>query len=261
MTWKSDRQRSHYDTILSEYDQHYFDAESNMYRSRFFYDPLFYGLDLNGKRVVDLACGSGYNSLAVLERFRVAEIRGIDISTQACSNYERIVKHPAHCIDLTAPQAVLPRPVDTAIIIGGLHHCIADLPATMRNLAQLITPGGQLLMAEPNADFFLNQLRLLWYSNDRYFDAETERPLRHCELTALVKDYFEVIDITYMGGLGYFLILNSLLFRLPRTVKSAIAKPLISFDAFYNRLPGKTSFPYFVARWRRTGVLGNSSLL
>lgn len=251
MSEGSDRQKRHFDTILSDYDRHYFDSESRRYRDRFFFQPLFRGLALDGKRIVDLACGSGYNSLAILERFPNADVSGLDISSKACRNYEWIVGRPAYSVDLTAHDAILPAPVDAALVIGGLHHCVSDLPATLTNLGKLILPGGLLLMAEPNADFFLNSLRLRWYRYDRYFDAETEQPLRHSQLIAAASDEFRLLDLQYLGGPGYFLVLNSLLFRLPRALKKLIALPLSNLDAIYNRLPAVAPFPYFVARWQR----------
>jgi len=251
MNKASDRQRIHYDAILNEYDRHYFDAESLRYRRRFFYQPLFANQGLDGKRILDLACGSGYNSLAILETFPNAEVYGLDISPEACRNYEHIVNRPAYCVDLTSISSALPAPADAALIIGGLHHCVSNLPATIENLTRLITPGGLLLIVEPNAEFLFNALRMFWYRHDRYFEAETERPLHYSDLTTLFGSRFEPIDVHYMGGPGYFLVLNSLMFRLPKMLKRLVSAPLLGFDALYNRLPGIAPFPYFLARWRR----------
>jgi len=251
MSQASNRQKHHFDNILGDYDQHYFDPESQRYRERFFYLPLFAGLDLNDKRVIDLACGSGYNSLAILERFPRADVCGLDISFRACRNYEQKVGGPAYCADLTVLDVTLPAPADAAVVIGGLHHCVTDLPTTMANLARIVRPGGILLMVEPNADCFLNNLRLLWYRHDRYFDAQTERPLYHAELIAMASDWFRLQDVQYLGGPGYLVVLNSLLFRLPRSLKRLVAPPLTKFDGLYNQLPAVAPFLYFIARWRR----------
>jgi hypothetical protein len=60
-----------------------------------------------------------------------------------------------------------------------------------------------------------------------------------------------LVDVKYLGGPGYFLILNSMVFRLPRPLKKALSRPLSVVDAGYNMLPGTPLFPYFLARWRR----------
>lgn len=252
MSSGSERQSAHYDSILGDYDRHYFDSHARHYRERFFYDPLFAGLSLDGKTVLDLACGSGYNSLAILKRFPDARVGGIDISPEACAAYERVVQRSAHRLDLTDPAAVLPPPADVAVVIGGLHHCANELGSTLDNISRLIVAGGWLLLAEPNAEFFLNAVRRSWYRHDRYFDAETERPLCYSELLDLGSSRFRPVEVRYMGGLGYFLVLNSLLFRLPHGLKRAISRPLSAFDGWYNRLGGKAPFPYFIARWQRT---------
>jgi hypothetical protein len=57
--------------------------------------------------------------------------------------------------------------------------------------------------------------------------------------------------VRYLGGPGYFLVLNSLVFRLPRGVKRRLTPSLLAAEAAYNRLPGSRLFPYFLARWRR----------
>ena len=51
-------EKDHYERIHSDYARHYYDQTSMAYRRRFIYDHLLAGLDLNGKRVADLACGN-----------------------------------------------------------------------------------------------------------------------------------------------------------------------------------------------------------
>ncbi|HXT22277.1 MAG TPA: class I SAM-dependent methyltransferase, partial [Thermoanaerobaculia bacterium] len=228
----------------------YYDAESVAYRERFFHDPLFAGLDLDGKDVADLACGSGVTSLAIRRRFPGARTFGFDLSEQACADYEVKVGRPAFVADLTRTVDV-GRTFDAAIVIGGLHHCVADLPRTFANIRSLLRPGGLLLMMEPSDDFLLAGLRRLWYRVDHYFEAETERALSHDDILATAGPGWSLVDVRHLGGPAYFLILNSLVFRVPRAMKRALAPPLGAIEAVYNRLPGKLPFACFVARWRR----------
>src|ERR1700737_4489299 len=94
-------QKEHYESIHEIYESHYYDEQSMAYRERFYYDPLFDELDLNGCAVADLASGSGHNSLAVLRRFPKAIVTGFDISTAACEDYRRNVGRPGIETDLT----------------------------------------------------------------------------------------------------------------------------------------------------------------
>lgn len=247
----SQRQKKHYDSIIDEYDQHYYDLMSLKYRDRFFFDKLFENFDLNGKRVADLASGSGYNSLAILERFPNAETFGVDISEQACKQYIKNVSRPAYCLDLTDANAEIPEPADAAIIIGGIHHCVSDLNGTFKNLSKLIKPGGHLLMMEPNANFCLNFLRMYWYQKSKYFDYQTEEPLVHDEILHMASDSFEKDFCQHMGGPSYFLTLNSLITRTPLWMKKVIYYGLLIPEIIWNMAPFSPLHPYFVARWKR----------
>src|SRR5262245_7867661 len=140
----SARQKAHYEAIHSDYEDHYYDAESMAFRERFYYDLLFAGLDLNGCTVADLASGSGHNSRAVLRRFPKAVVTGFDISTAACEDYRRNVGRPCLEADLTRPLGY-PEKFDVAMIVGGLHHCVGDLLAALQNVATLLRPAGQFL--------------------------------------------------------------------------------------------------------------------
>lgn len=244
------RQAEHYARIHEDYAAHYYDAQSMAYRERFVFDPMFRGLDLNGQVVADLACGSGLNSVALLQRFPHARPLGFDLSAKACDDYRRLVGSTAHQLDLTAGGAPQPQ-VDVAMIFGGLHHCVCNLPGTIETIAGLLKPGGLLLMYEPNARFFLEGLRRLWYRLDRYFDAQTEHALDHDAILRLAAPRFDAIDCVYGGGPAYFLIFNSLVLRVPSGFKRRLARPLFWAEAAYERLPGRGAFPVFIARWRR----------
>jgi hypothetical protein len=57
-------QKAHYERIHDLYSAHYYDESSMKYREEFIYDPLFQGVDLNDKDVLELASGNGANTLA-----------------------------------------------------------------------------------------------------------------------------------------------------------------------------------------------------
>lgn len=249
----SARQKSHYEAIHDDYERHYFDEHSMVYRERFILGPMLKGLNLAGMRIADFACGSGHNSVAILRKFPSARTVGFDISSAAVSAYRRTVGQPAEELDLTAGLAGN-RSFDAAIIVGGLHHCVSNLSAALNTISSHLKPGSPFLIFEPSSDFLLHGLRRIWYRTDRYFDAETEEALSHRALAHLGQPLFSVDSVRYMGGPGYFLVLNSLIFRMPHGAKAGIAKPLMFVDGLYNRLGNHPAlFPYFVARWKRRG--------
>ncbi|HLX29233.1 MAG TPA: class I SAM-dependent methyltransferase [Casimicrobiaceae bacterium] len=252
MTPESARQRLHYERIHDDYERHYYDSTSMAFRERFLYDAMFDGLDLNGRRVADLASGSGHNSLAILQRFPRAEVVGFDISETACRQYRATVGAEAYQFDLISGGDA-GMAFDVAIIVGGLHHCVSNLDATFRTIANLLCEGGLLLMYEPNSEYVLEGVRKFWYRRDRYFDAATEHALAHDRIARMAaKSGLVPLRCHYAGGPAYFLIQNSLLFRIPVPLKRYLAPPLFALETAYNRLPWKSCFPTFIACWRKT---------
>jgi SAM-dependent methyltransferase len=255
----SSRQKQHYTEIHDAYEAHYYDVSSMKYRSRFIHDWLFDGLDLSNASIADLACGSGHNSLAVMERFNGVRTVGFDISEPACASYQRTTGNAAHVLDLTRP-AEINEQFDSAIVIGGLHHCIVDLPQTLRNIAAIVKPGGHLLMMEPSADFALNVVRDKWYASDKYFDAPTEQALSHDAILKQAAPHFEGEAVRYFGGLAYFLILNSLIMRVPLSVKPALWPIVKPIEVAFSNIPWSGMYPCFLARWKRTGAPVSSGI-
>lgn len=244
------RQRAHYNEILDEYDAHYGDPTSLEYRRRFFMSPLLEGLDLNDLDVADLAAGSGHTTLELRTRFSRTRPVGFDISEQACKAYTARTGCEALVLDLTG--GVVPdRSFDVAVIVGGLHHCVTSLGQALGNIARMVRPGGLLLMVEPSRDALIEPVRRLWYRQDRYFEASTEGALSHDELAPQGAAWFEPLWVRYMGGAAYFLIYNSLVFRMPAGLKPYVASPLMRLETITNQLRWKRLFPYFLARWRR----------
>jgi len=244
-------QKKLFEKIHEEYESHYYDADSMAYRERFIYENLFHDLDMNDCDVVEFACGSGHNTLELQKRFPKARITGYDISESACRDYRKNTGCEAHQTDLTKEFSGKKNFYDFAIVLAGLHHCIADLPTTLKNIHSMLKPNGWLIMWEPNKKFFLQGLRDIWYKVDKkYFDSNTEAALDHNELLKYANNRFKVLDIQYGGGAGFILVFNSLAFRMPKKLKRIIAPPLFSFDNLYNRLSSRYWFPFFLARWQ-----------
>ena len=221
------------------------------YRRRYIYPSLFTTLDLNGQRVLELACGSGFNTNEVLKLFPTAAVEGLDVSPASCEAYARNTGRKALVFDLTTRHAEMPDPADVAFVIGGLHHCIKDMEATFANIRRLVKPGGYLLAVEPNAEFFLNKLRVSWYRRDKWFQEADEAPLRYSELVDLARPAFDPVSVRYLGGPAYFLILNSLILRFPIAAKRLLAGLTFLLDDAYNLLPGSSPYPMFISQWRR----------
>src|ERR1700740_120877 len=119
-----------------------------------------------------------------MKRFPGDLTPGLDSSPSACEKYQSAVGRPCYEMDLTVGYSG-EEIFDAAIIMGGLHHCIADLPSTLETVARMIKPGGHFFLFEPNKQYFLQWARRVWYGMDRYFDAGTEDGLSHDDLLRL----------------------------------------------------------------------------
>lgn len=246
----SARQKLHYEQIHEEYEAHYYDPQSLLYRERFILAPLLNGIDLNDCEVLDVASGSGHNTLLLQRRFPRMRATGVDISESACRAYERTTGWPAIQGDFTRPVS-MDRQFDAVVAIGGFHHLVADLPQAITNLTALVRSGGVVLMMEPSADGVLEGLRRYWYQRDGYFDAPTEHSLSHDALLALAGGGFSSDVVRYIGGPAYFAVLNSLVLRVPLSVKPWLTLVTFPLEAAVNTLNLRTLAPAFIARWRR----------
>jgi SAM-dependent methyltransferase len=218
------RQQSHFENLHTLYEQHQYHPSVMEYRRRFIYEPMFSGLDLNGARVIELCSGSGHNSFCLKEKFPGVSITGLDISRTACADYENRVGAPCKLLDLTEPGVEISDTFDVAFVVGGLHHCIANLEVVLSNVAAMLKPGGRLLMMEPSNQFLLDPVRRLWYRLDKQmFDVQTERALNHDELFAMAGGNFKVESVKFFGGPGCAFILNGMVFMDPTTRKSFTA--------------------------------------
>ena len=249
----SKSQKEHYEFIHEDYGKHYYDQSSMAYRDLFIYKLIFVGLDLNGKDVADIAAGSGENSLELKRRYPRVRLTGFDVSSKAVKQYRENVGTFAFQQDFTKP-IKQKFEFDVVMVFGGLHHCANDLRRVFENIYGLLKPGGILLMWEPNRECFLECLRNIWYRKSRFFQEDTEKALVHDDIINMASSFFEVKDLKYMGGPGYFLILNSLILGIPLSVKRIISHPLFVLEWFYNLLPGKIFYPCFIARWKRKKI-------
>jgi hypothetical protein len=118
----------------------------------------------------------------------------------------------------------------------------------------LLKPGVSFLLFEPNSEYVLQFARSLWYAADGYFDKDTEDALAHDALLKNANGAFEKRSVRYFGGPAFFLIYNSLVLRVPHSVKRIIGPPLLGLERLYNFLPGRLPFSSFTAQWVRTSA-------
>lgn len=245
------QQQAHYDNIAAAYEAHYSDEWSLAYRRRFIYEPMFAGLDLSGRKVLEAMCGSGQTTEYLLERG--AEVTGLDISNEVIDAFRARWKdtHAVHAVKRSLLDSGLPSgSFDCVVVVGGLHHIHPNLNLAVREIHRVLKPGGHLCFMEPHAGSLPDLVRRVWYKFDRFFSDNEEA----IDMRALQRDFrsqFELKRAHYLGNLAFLLVLNSLIFRIPTKAKRFYSPLLLKLEARIEKLQGRLTSCFVVAQWQK----------
>jgi malonyl-CoA O-methyltransferase len=136
-----------------------------------------------GQRVLDLGCGTGRHTLALVQAG--AHVTAVDQSPEMMAlAQQKLAGHPVEWLLHSLPDP-FPLPDETfSLIVAGLvvEH-IADLPAVMRETARVLVPGGRLVLSA------LHPERTATGQRARFIDPQTgvRRPITTYHRT--VTDY------------------------------------------------------------------------
>jgi SAM-dependent methyltransferase len=241
-------QRAHYDKIAEGYQAHYSDRWSQEYRRRFINEPLTEGLDLAGKPVLDAMCGSG--QMAAYLVGLGAEVTGLDISAEVTRRFAAELP-TAHAVCASIRDSNFEAAsFDAVFVIGGLHHMHPDLDPAVDELHRVLKPGGHLCFAEPHARSLPDAARRLWYRFDPLFEAN-EAAVDVAALQRAHAHQFDFLMTRFTGGLGYLLVYNSMVFRMPHALKRLYTPPLLALESLTQRVQGRRSSCMVLGRWRK----------
>lgn len=101
---------------------------------------------VRGKRVLDIACGTGYGS-AHMRQAGAAAVLGVDVSDAAIQEATRLYGSDyrvGSILDFDNEA-----PFDTVISFETIEH-VEDYRRALANLRRLLKPGGTLLLSTPN---------------------------------------------------------------------------------------------------------------
>lgn len=241
-------QQDHYDRIADQYEAHYSDACSLEYRRQFIYEPMFEGLDLSGMKVLDAMCGSGQTTQYLLARG--ARVTGLDLSSEVINSFKSRWTDCA-AIQRSLLDSGLPNDYfDCVVIVGGLHHAHPNVSAALREINRVLKPGGYLCFMEPHSGSLPDAIRRIWYKHDRFF-SDNEASI---DVEAYAREFaaqFKSDKINYLGNLAFLFVLNSLIMRIPVSVKPYYSPLLIKLESLINKLQGKLTSCFVVARWQK----------
>jgi len=241
-------QREHYNRIAAAYEAQYGDPDGVKYRDEFLYKPLFDGLDLKGKRVLEALSGSGHVTGYLTEKG--ALVTGLDISEEAIAGFRQ--RWP-NCEMICAPITNSGLPAETfdaVAVVMGLHHLHPNLSEALREIHRLLRKGGTLCFVEPHQQSGFNGLRSMWYRRDSLF-ADNEESLNIADLK---KEFVELFDFKlekYVGGPAYLLVLNSMIFRVPLWLKRVYSPAFIGLERLMSRFYSPRFSLAVVCQWEK----------
>jgi len=140
---------------------------------------------------------------------------------------------------------------DLILVGGGLHHFHPHVPRAVDVIHGMLKPGGLFCFAEPRRESLLDLARRIWYRLDRRTFAEEEAAI---DLQALKRhnvDRFAFQREVYFGGVGYFLVLNSMVFRIPVRWKPRLAPWCLKVESLLQPVQNKYIAPAVVCVWRK----------
>ena len=241
-------QKIHYDRLAGEYEAHYSDGCSQLYREQFIERPLLEGLDLRGRQVLEAMCGSGQTTKALLARG--AEVTGLDISEASIRTFRE--RWP-QCRTVCAPLARSELPAesfDAVVVVLGLHHLQPAVHAAIDEIHRVLKVGGMFCFMEPHVGSVPDWFRKRWYSRDPLFLAN-EAAIDLDSLKAAHANQFEPIKESYGGNVAYLMVLNSMVFRVPLRLKRLYTPSLLRMEGGLGRFQGKRLACFAISQWRK----------
>jgi len=245
------QQREHYDLISAQYEAHNDDPGSQAFRRQFMYAPMFDAVKLSGARVLDAMCGNGQTTRFLLPAG--ASVIGLDVSEKQISSYKR---RWDGCGAVCASIFDTPfdnESFDCVVILGGLHHTHPRISDAVREIERILKPGGHFCFAEPHTGSLPDLIRRTWYRHDRYF-AENEASIDVEVLKGVFSHSFRFTRERYSGNVGYLLVLQSLILRLPLWLKRVYAPAALLIERCITPILGRRSACFVVCQWQKTST-------
>jgi SAM-dependent methyltransferase len=242
------RQKELYDRIAADYEAHYDDATSQRFRDEFIYVHLLGGIDFRGAHVLEAMCGSGQVTRQLIAKG--ARVVGLDVSLSQVQLFRRRWTTCSAVCASVIDTGFKDASFDRVVVMGGLHHTHPRLHEAIAEIHRILKPGGVLCFSEPHTGSLADVGRKLWYKVDPLF-LSNEASLDFATLKSEFADRFTFGAEHFLGNIGYLLIFNSLIFRVPLWLKRAYAGPLMAVERLVARVQGPRLSCFMVSQWRK----------
>src|SRR5205814_3461140 len=115
---------------------------------------------------------------------------------------------------------------------------------------RVLKPGGSLCFSEPHSGSLPDVVRRMWYRIDPLF-LSNEAAIDFRELKRMFADRFSFGPDNYLGNIGYLLIFNSLIFRVPLRLKAAYSPAMMRVERALSVLHGPRLSCFMVSQWQK----------
>ncbi len=110
---------------------------------------LFSRADLNGKRVLEVGCGTLPITMAIPPHKMPCLFVASDVNLRIVKEAQRLDSHPHYVVFSALDPAIKPGSMDYIVLNGVLHHLPPECDF-LDVLRKLLAPDGRILMLEPN---------------------------------------------------------------------------------------------------------------
>lgn len=168
---------------------------------RFFELPIFHqmGLDVRGKDILEIGCGSGYGAF-LLNQLDPKSYVGLDVMEKQVELARR--KYPQFEFlvqDATDLSQYESESKDVVIIFGVLHH-IPDWRKAIDEIKRVLKPGGSLFLEEPRGvDIKVFDALFRWGHPDTDFGLKfLDAYLAECSLSIIYKQWTPLLTMYHI---------------------------------------------------------------
>jgi len=228
------------------------------------YRYAFASAFVEGKRVLDIACGEGYGA-AALRGAGAVQVIGVDISDAVCRHVRT-----KYGIETTAGNAesipLADRSVDVIVSFETIEHVSAP-DRFLSECVRVLTPGGTLIVSTPNRGFYeyqgdtpnpyhlseMTEQEFISGLRSRFYDLSfyTQRPYSAAWWSprTLVSKYGlwrHIPGFSRLPGLAQFLVTPEVSAGLTKEVRSSASDMILKIERRRRRL-----FNPFAVRRRR----------
>ena len=125
------------------------------------------GIDLRGKRVLEIGCGSGYGLALLRERLAPSRLVGFDLMPEQIELAKRRAIRGAELSVGDVTRVEQPDASFDAVFDFGILHHVSEWRAALRELARVLAPGGVLCVEELSGRFIDFSDRFLFTEHPR----------------------------------------------------------------------------------------------